>query len=183
MALVLSPPSACALAIYHSQRFGHAYRLLRLEDFDWRNETFTVRRAKRGGIQQYPIQFEVGEAVLEYLQNGRPHCVCRNVFVTLQLPYRPIRAPAMWSIVKRRMDKTDIACKHTGPHSLRHACATHLLSKGSSLQEIADFLGHQDTRSVGIYAKYDKRSLRKVAAFSLAGIRNINSCSDSLNSG
>jgi integrase/recombinase XerD len=95
---------------------------LRLEDFDWRNETFTVRRAKRGGIQQYPIQFEVGEAVLEYLQNGRPHCVCRNVFVTLHLPYRPIGAPGMWAIVKSRMDKTDIACEHAGPHSLRHAC-------------------------------------------------------------
>jgi integrase/recombinase XerD len=28
---------------------------LRLEDFDWRNETFTVRRAKRGGIQVLPL--------------------------------------------------------------------------------------------------------------------------------
>ena len=35
---------------------------LRLSDFDWRSETFTVRRAKRGGIQQFPIQYEVGEA-------------------------------------------------------------------------------------------------------------------------
>ena len=42
---------------------------------------------------------------------------------------------------------------------------------------------NQTTQNPGIYAKYDKLSLRKVAAFSLAGIRNINSCSDSLNSG
>src|SRR5262249_49639325 len=34
---------------------------LRLNDFDWYSETFTVRRAKRGGIQQFPIQYEVGE--------------------------------------------------------------------------------------------------------------------------
>jgi site-specific recombinase XerD len=77
----------------------------------------------------------------------------------------------MWGIVGRQMKAINIPSEHTGPHSLRHACATHLLKKGSSLKEIAEFLGHQDTRSVGIYAKYDQRSLHKVAAFNLAGIR------------
>jgi integrase/recombinase XerD len=33
---------------------------LTLNDFDWVNETFVVRRAKRGRVQQYPIQYEVG---------------------------------------------------------------------------------------------------------------------------
>jgi integrase/recombinase XerD len=61
--------------------------------------------------------------------------------------------------------------EHVGPHSLRHACATRLLKKGASLKEIADFLGHRNIKSVGIYARYDTRSLRKVAAFSLAGVR------------
>jgi integrase/recombinase XerD len=62
---------------------------LRLEDFDWRNETFTVRRAKRGGIQQYPIQYEVGEAILKYLQHGRPQSSCRHVFL-IREPCKPI---------------------------------------------------------------------------------------------
>ena len=44
---------------------------LRLSDFDWESETFTVHRAKRGGIQQFPIQYEVGEAIIRYLQHGR----------------------------------------------------------------------------------------------------------------
>ncbi len=57
-----------------------------------------------------------------------------------------------------------------GPHSLRHACATRLLRKGSSLQEIADFLGHRDTSSVGIYAKCDLRLMKQVAALGLAGV-------------
>jgi integrase/recombinase XerD len=143
---------------------------LRLNDFDWRSETFCVHRAKRGGIQQFPIQYEVGNAILDYLRYGRPHCACRNVFLTLQLPYRPLARGATWGIVGDRMKLLGIQSEHRGPHSLRHACATHLLKKGSSLQEIADFLGHRNLQCVGIYAKYDKRSLRKVAAFSLAGI-------------
>lgn len=143
---------------------------LRLEDFDWRNETFCVHRAKRGGIQQFPIQYEVGEAILDYLRHGRPYCACRHLFLTVQLPYRPLTGAVMWGIVGRRMKKLGIESKHRGPHSLRHACATRLLTKGSSLKEIADFLGHRNTQCVAIYAKYDKRSLRKVAAFSLAEI-------------
>lgn len=143
---------------------------LRLDDFDWRNETFIVRRAKHGGVQQYPIQYEVGEAILEYLRRGRPHCESRHVFVGVRVPYRSLGPGGMWGVVGRRMKQMGIQSERFGPHSLRHACATHLLKKGSSLQEIASFLGHRNTKCVGVYAKYDKRSLHKVASFSLAGI-------------
>jgi integrase len=50
-------------------------------------------------------------------------------------------------------------------------CATELLRKGSSLGEIADFLGHSNLESVSIYAKHDIRSLRKIADFRLVGVR------------
>jgi len=144
---------------------------LRLNDFDWRSETFSVRRAKRGGIQQYPIQYEVGEAIIQYLRKGRPHCLSRHVFVSTYRPHGLIRPGPMWQIVGWRMRQLRIELEHVGPHSLRHACATRLLKKGASLQEIADFLGHRNIKSIGIYARYDTRSLRKVAAFSLAGVR------------
>jgi integrase/recombinase XerD len=143
---------------------------LRLSDFDWRDETLAVQRSKRGGLQHYPIQYEVGEAILRYLRKGRPRCSCRHVFVTLHPPYRPLRSSSLWQITSRRIKQLGIASRHKGPHSLRHACATHLLNKGTSLKEIADFLGHRDSRSIGLYAKYDTRTLRKVAAFRLAGL-------------
>jgi len=143
---------------------------LLLGDFDWANETFTVRRAKRGRIQQYPIQYEVGETLIRYLRDGRPHCACRHVFVSRNPPYRPVESSGMWQVVAKRVTRLGIISEHKGPHALRHACATQLLKKGSSLMEIADFLGHRDLKSVSIYAKYDTRSLRQVAAFSLAGI-------------
>ena len=68
------------------------------------------------------------------------------------------------------MKALNIESEYFGPHALRHACATQLLKKGSSLRDIADFLGHKDTKSVSIYAKYDTRSLRALASFSLAGV-------------
>jgi integrase/recombinase XerD len=143
---------------------------LRLSDFNWRDEIFTVQRAKRGGLQRYPIQYEVGEAILGYLTRARPRCPCRHVFLTLHPPFRPVDATSIWQITSRRFKRLKIDSIQKGPHSLRHACATHLLRKGASLKEIAEFLGHRDVGSVGIYAKYDSRSLGKVAAFRLTGL-------------
>jgi site-specific recombinase XerD len=142
---------------------------LRLIDIDWREETFCVKRAKRGGYQRYPLQYEVGEAILRYLK-VRPSCACRNVFVTFQGPHRPVSGFGMWNIVSHRYKALGIETKRRGPHSLRHACATQLLKKGTPLKDIADFLGHRTTQAVGVYAKFDTRSLRQVAAFSLKGL-------------
>jgi integrase/recombinase XerD len=157
----------CAIYALRSSEIAR----LSLSDLDWRNETLTVRRAKCGRVQQYPLQYEVGEAILRYLQEVRPHCLCRNLFVTRNPPHRPIRGATLWLIVNRRMKRFGIESRPGGPHSLRHACATRLLRQGFSLRDIADFLGHRDTKSVSIYAKHDTRSLRKVAAFSLSGLR------------
>jgi site-specific recombinase XerD len=93
------------------------------------------------------------------------------LFVTLRPPYRPVHATTLWAIIGPRVKRLGINSQHFGAHSLRHACATQLLRKGSSLRDIADFLGHRDMKSVSIYAKYDVRSLREVATFSLAGVK------------
>ncbi len=70
------------LLTVYGLRSGEISRL-RLSDFDWRLETFTVSRSKRGGAQKYPLQREVGEAILEYIQKVRPRTCCRNLFLTL----------------------------------------------------------------------------------------------------
>lgn len=141
---------------------------LRLEDFDWQAETFGVKRAKKGAWQRFPIQFEVGEAILRYLQTGRPNSEFRNVFLTTVPPFRPLKTLA--AIVQKQMQSAGILAQHYGPHSLRHSCATELLRQGTSLQQIAAFLGHRDIRSVSVYAKLDVRSLKEVANFSLVDV-------------
>ena len=148
---------------------GREVTELCLKDFDWRNEIFVVRRGKGGPIQQFPIQHEVGEAIIRYLQTARPHCTCKRLFVAPHPPYRPMQH--LYCTIRRRMRRLGIESVHYGPHSLRHACATQLLRKGTALKDIASFLGHRGMQSVSIYAKYDTRMLRAIAAFSLAGVR------------
>jgi integrase/recombinase XerD len=156
------------LAVY-GLRSVEISRLL-LSDFDWHAETFTVNHSKRGGAQKYPLQREVGDAILEYIQKARPRTSCRNLFLTLKPPYRAIGGSALWKITSRGMQAVGIRCRRRGPHCLRHACATHLLEQGASLKEIGDLLGHRDFRSTSIYAKVHLQQLRRVADFDLGGL-------------
>jgi len=159
-----------SLCSIYGLRRGEVVRL-RLKDFDWVNETMTIQRLKRGRLQQFPIQYEVGEAILRYLQFGRPQCDCPYLFTTVITPYRPMTAPCIWKVVSKRMKRLGIESENRGPHSLRHACATKLLRAGSSMRSIAEFLGHRSLSAVSIYAKYDPRLLRRVAGLSLAGLQ------------
>ena len=141
-----------------------------LNDFDWQNGSFFVRRAKRGLIQKYPITVELEEAILRYQQRERPSCTCRQLFVTVRPPHRRIGTQTVQNLVTKRMRALGIQTERSGPHALRHACATQLLKMGASLRDIADFLGHRDLRSVSIYAKLDRDLLKKVADFKMGFI-------------
>jgi integrase/recombinase XerD len=156
------------LAVY-GLRSGEICRLL-LRDFDWRSETFTVNHSKRGGTQKYPLQREVGDAILAYIRTARPHSLCPHLFLTLNPPYRAIGGSALWKITNRSMQAAGIRCRRRGPHCLRHVCATHLLERGASLKEIGDLLGHRDCKSTTIYAKVHLQQLRRVADFDLGGL-------------
>jgi integrase/recombinase XerD len=155
-------------AIY-GLRSGEVSRLL-LSDFDWSAETFLVTHSKRGGRQPYPLQHEVGEAILQYITKVRPRTECRHLFVTLHVPYRSVAATSLWAMTSQRLKAAGISCRRSGPHSLRHACATHLLQEGVSLKEIGDLLGHRSAMSTGVYAKVDISMLRRVADFDLGGL-------------
>lgn len=143
---------------------------LRLSDFDWHNEIITIRRSKNDRVQQFPIQLEVGNKVIRYLKDARPQCKHRNLFVSLKPPYRPVDSTTLWVIVANRLKSLGISSRNFGVHSLRHACATHLLHEGTSLKDIADFLGHSNLRSVSVYAKHDIEALRRISAIDLSEI-------------
>ncbi len=145
-------------------------RRLTLDDFNWESAIMTVRRAKGGRLQQFPIQYEVGEAILQYLQHGRPKSRSRTLLLSIRAPFREMHGCLLPAMIRDRLKSLNIESQYRGVHALRHACATELLHQGSCLTDIAGFLGHKTLTSVGIYAKLDESSLRMVADFSLGGL-------------
>jgi len=147
------------LAVY-GLRSGDVSRL-RLEDLDWDREVLLVSHPKQRRARQYPLIHSVGEAIVAYLQEVRPRCERREVFLTLNPPFRPLSQGALWNVVGVRLRKLGATARHLGPHSLRHACATHLLAEGFSLKEIADQLGHRSINVTRTYAKVDVSGLAR----------------------
>jgi integrase/recombinase XerD len=160
-------PILMLLAIYGLRR-GEVSRL-RLDDFDWEHEVFRVVSSKTGQIRAYPLTRSVGDAILRYLQEVRPRSSNRELFLSLRAPFQPL-CTSLWAVVGYRLRSLQVSLPHYGPHALRHACATRLLSAGLSLKEIGDQLGHMDPDSTRIYAKVDLTGLRQVAAFDMGGV-------------
>lgn len=143
---------------------------LQLEDLDWNREVIRVVRPKSRRTQEYPLTPTVGAAIVRYLKEVRLHRPSRHVFLTLHAPYSPLSRSSLWKAVSERLRPLKPSIRHHGPHSLRHACATHLLSQGLSMKEIGDHLGHRKPDSTCTYAKVDLAGLREVAEFDLGGL-------------
>jgi integrase/recombinase XerD len=156
------------LALY-GLRASEVARLC-LDDVDWKHEILYFTHSKGGTTRTFPLHPSVGHAIWRYLQEVRPPCKHRQVFLTLRAPIVPLGRPALTALVSRRWKPLDIPICHHGPHSLRHACATRLINQGVSLKAIADHLGHRDLETTRIYAKVDLPRLREVARFGLGGL-------------
>jgi len=144
---------------------------LRLQDVDWDREIISISRPKPRRVQQYPLVRETGEAILRYLKGVRPRCERREIFLTLKPPFRQISQGALYYLVSKRLGALGIHLPRRGPHSLRHACAGHLMAEGFSLKQIGDHLGHRSVYATRIYAKVDLAGLREVADFDLGGLQ------------
>jgi len=144
---------------------------LRLEDVNWEREIISIVRPKQRRAQEYPLVSEAGEAILLYLQRGRPSCTRREVFLTSKAPLCRLSHGALYHLVSTRLGALGIQVPRRGPHSLRHACAGRLVAEGFSLKEIGDHLGHRSAYATRIYAKVDLVGLREVASFDLGGLR------------
>jgi integrase/recombinase XerD len=145
-------------------------RALRLEDINWEKELICVTRPKSRRRHTYPLSYTVGEAILRYLKEVRPHTSHREIFLTLRAPIGPIGSGALYDLVSDRLVSLGVSLKHHGPHSLRHACASRLLAQGLSMKEIGDHLGHRKQDTTRVYAKVDLAGLRTVADFDIGGV-------------
>lgn len=133
---------------------------LELGDVDWRAGEIVVRgKARRK--DRLPLPVEVGEALVDYLREGRPTCDCRRLVLTLYAPARPIHPSSITGVVYRACRRAGLA--RVGGHRLRHALATEMLRQGGDLLEIAQVLRHSDLGTTAAYAKVDRGALRRVA--------------------
>jgi site-specific recombinase XerD len=137
---------------------------LRLTDIDWKGAWLCVSgKSKRETL--LPLTQEVGQAIVDYLQDGRPQCDDDALFVRSRAPFRGFADhTAVSVIVKRAMRRAEVTCPSRGAaHVLRHSAATSMLRQGATLQDISSILRHRSLETTQIYAKVDITALKQIA--------------------
>jgi site-specific recombinase XerD len=136
---------------------------LRLDNINWELGSLTIR-SKGGRWARMPLPQDVGEAIVDYLANGRPSCADRRLFVRAHAPRRGFRNATPISIIaSHALARARIDHPRGGAHIFRHSLATEMLRQGASLSEIGDLLRHQHPDTTRIYAKVDLSALRELA--------------------
>ena len=146
---------------------------LKLEDIHWKSNTIEIVQEKTGTPLILPLLTDVGNAIADYILNGRPASLQPYIFLRSQAPHKKLSSrSACYGIGHKIMKETGVRQgekDREGFHCLRHSLAAHLLSAETPLPVISSILGHRDKDSTKIYLSTDLLHLRD-CALGLTGI-------------
>jgi integrase len=136
---------------------GIDLKRLRFADLDWPGNRLSVVQAKTGHRVQLPLLKDVGWAIIDYIQHGRPRSDCPQVFLRHTAPIGPFSdQDHLHQILVKHARAAHVPVgekRRHGMHSLRHTLATRLMEDGTPVEQIADILGHQTVTATGAYLK------------------------------
>ena len=136
---------------------------LRLNDIDWEGAWIYVY-GKGRRQDRLPLTQEVGNGIVEYVQNGRPQTDIDVVFIRSRAPFRAFASHhAISVIVAQAIRRAGVNRRKRGAANiLRHSAATSMLRHGTSLQDISAILRHRSIETTRIYAKVDIIALQQI---------------------
>jgi site-specific recombinase XerD len=135
-----------------------------LDDIDWVDGRFALPPGKTRRARNLPLPNDVGQAIVAYLQSGRPQSESRQVFLQSRAPFHSLTGASVWAIVRQAFKRAGlIVPPGIASHIFRHTIASQMVNHGANFKEVADVLGHQSIETTGIYAKLELDTLAAVA--------------------
>lgn len=152
------------LAVLLGMRAGDICAL-KFKEIDWRKKIITYTQQKSRKVNALPLLPPIGEAIIDYLKNGRLDSACDNVFIRHVHPYGAIASSSTLSeTIKRYMRQAGMTIRSRKvAHSMRHTVASTLLRNGVPLMTISNIMGHDTPQTTIAYTKVDIPALRKCA--------------------
>jgi integrase/recombinase XerD len=135
---------------------------LKFADIDWRNGSIAVC-GKGRRHEKLPLPQEVGDAILRYLNQGRPSLKVPEVFTTARAPFHALTRASVTHVVRSALSRTGIKAPINGAHVLRHSAATTMLRQGATLAGVGAILRHRSPMTTAHYAKVDFGLLSEIA--------------------
>jgi site-specific recombinase XerD len=136
---------------------------LKLGNIKWEHNCIDFVQSKTGKAIQLPLTSEVGTAIIDYLQHGRPHSTFQNVFIRHIAPFDPLMS--IYQIVDKhvRLSGVDPCGRKHGAHSFRHSLVSRLLENSTPYPVVSEILGHSSANTTKSYTHLDIEQLRTCA--------------------
>jgi site-specific recombinase XerD len=135
-----------------------------LEDNAWQSGCIGLAAGKNRRAARLPLPPQTGDAIVAYLQRGRPPSPSRVIFLPRKAPYdAPPTVERVRGAMRRAYARAGFPITWTGTHRLRHTTATRMLQHGASLKAIADVLRHGSLDTTKHYTHVDIEPLRTVS--------------------
>ena len=138
---------------------------LLITDIDLKKGLLKVRQGKGGCERIVPVGKSACLAIERYLTVSRPKYVKQaeqeHLFITdrgKQLKYQTVNE------IFRKYKKNSKLIEKISPHSLRHACALHMLRGGAPIIMVQKMLGHKRISSTQIYTRLYPKDLKAMHA-------------------
>nr|WP_241249578.1 tyrosine-type recombinase/integrase [Agrococcus sp. KRD186] len=139
---------------------------LRLDEIDWRRDEIRLVQNKTSAPLTLPLSAEAGNAIADWLLQGRPESDAPEVFVRLYAPFTKLTGPTGALIMGRWLAEAGVSHRaHDGKtfHALRRTTGTRLIESGAELALTAQVLGHATVESSRRYIALADDSLRECA--------------------
>ena len=141
-------------------------KAMKLSNLRWNENVIEITQNKTKNPLRLPLLRDVGWAIIDYLQHGRPPSEHLEVFLTCTIPIRPfgVHSQALNSILAKRVQQAGVRIPRDVPkgmHSLRHTLASVMLANDVELPIISSTLGHITSEATGIYLHTDIARLRE----------------------
>lgn len=139
--------------------------LLKFENLKWERNSILIKQYKTGVDISLPLLPIVGNAILDYIQYGRPKSNEQYVFLTAVSPYLPIKPNNVSVLASRKIRGANLNLQNRkhGSHAFRHSLVNELLKNRQVLPVITEVLGHRNMQSTRHYIRIDLVSLSQCA--------------------
>ena len=140
-------------------------RNLKLDNINWENDYIHIVQHKTNRELIIPLLPIVGNAIADYILNGRGECDCNNVFIShgRHNPGEPLGPGTIINRMRTYLYKSGIKTQaYDGKdfHALRKTYATNLLISGTPLESVASSLGDAGVQAAKPYLVLDDDRLR-----------------------
>lgn len=139
---------------------GADIRDLKFGNIDWINGEIRISQVKTGKALALPLTRDAGEAIKNYILNGRPESDSEYIFLRTYAPYPKLTTSVLYNVFNKY--RFALGLPRRGFHDLRRSLGTSLVTTGTSVTTVAQVLGHRNLESTKQYISLDTDHLRDV---------------------